>query len=307
MSLHLEISPKYRRAVTPGEKLRKEIDERRAHSPAGFGTCGRRFNSDLTIAPGVGRYNLLSDESSLLLHSPSLSKRGYVSSFSSKAPKFSPEKDLGVPGPNSYSLEQFSCVSGGITGRPGSPSRPSAAFVASGQGRVPYPAPNLYPGPASYSIKPEVGSSPFLEKMQSSSFVSSTKRDSFIVANYIPSPGAYTLPSPQSCGIHSDTSWSRSSFSRFQQRKDGVPGPGQYFFPERSAVFDDPQRSMRTSGRYRGRYCGKQSERNKPTPPTFGAERDRFKRSFVGPLEEIGRLPGPGTHFHSSFHPSFNH
>ena len=62
-------------------------------------------------------------------------------------------------------------------------SKPTSAFVPSGRGRVPYPDPALtkrnIPGPLDYAPKGEYNP-PLLTNKPSFTFISKSKRDSFL-------------------------------------------------------------------------------------------------------------------------------
>lgn len=269
----------------------------RLPSREGFGTSSTRFDTNASFTPGVGSYNVTPEyQSALLIESPSVSRRGYKGSFGSKTPKFPPTLDSGVPGPNSYSLDATSIASVGLS-RASSPTR-SAAFTPSGKGRVPFPDPQPIPGPNSYSPKENPGVSPLLQNKPSSTFLSHSKRDSFIRVSETPSPVAYHPGfHPPKEHVQSDIQWSKSPQTRFQDlgKDNRVPGPQRYFNPELDAQLFDSNRSLRSCGSYRGPYVGKQSERGTALP-TFGVDKDRFKHSFCGRLDLIAEIPGPGAY-----------
>lgn len=325
------ISPRFERSQSPPQSRGSHLQENsldrqsQTQSRGGFGTSSGRFESHATFTPGVGRYNLTPEhQSSLLIESPSVSKRGFKGSFASKTPKFSPTRDSGVPGPNSYSLERTSISSAGSPGSPGSRaqgSTHSAAFSPSGKGRVPFPDPNPYPGPNSYVLHENPGVSPLLLYKASSSFISQSKRDSFMRKSDTPSPVTYKpgFPVEKIEGFRSDIQWSKSPSIRFQDlgKDNAVPGPQRYFNPAVDAVLYSPERSLRSIGKstnyssimyltrygmhdslgtYRGPYVGKQSERA-PILPTFGVTKDRFQGSFCGNLADAAEKPGPGQYY----------
>jgi hypothetical protein len=269
----------------------------RLPSRGGFGVSTNRFDTNATFTPGVGSYNITPEnKSSLLVDSPSLSRRGYRGSFGSKTPKFPPTLDSGVPGPNAYSIEATSMVSASQS-RGSSPNR-SAAFTPSGKGRIPFPDPQPTPGPNSYLPKDNPGVSPLLANKGSATFLSHSKRDSFIRISHTPSPAAYSPQlSPGKELPQGDIQWSKNPQGRFQDlgKDNKVPGPQRYFNPELDAKLYSPNSSLRTSGAYRGTYIGKQSEHG-VVPPTFGTDSDRFKHSFCGRLDLIAEIPGPGAY-----------
>eukprot|EP01031_Cornospumella_fuschlensis_P034088 gene34088-41261_t len=175
----------YDRQPTPGQKLRREISSRQSLTRDGFGCSSQRFGSpELTSTPGVGSYTV-EKEDSLVLHSPSLSKKGYVSSFVSKSSRMAPVyRNLGIPGPAAYDthVDEISYIPD---------KRPSTAFKASGNGRVPFPAPNKVPGPNAYKINHDPGRSPLLTNKTSATFASKSKRDSLFKVNDVPKAGKY--------------------------------------------------------------------------------------------------------------------
>lgn len=286
------MNPNFLSEPSEGSRIKTAIESRRNH--AGFGSRTTRFDNDpLTITPGVGSYNTF-DETSLVLKSPSLSKKGYGNSFVSKSPKLSAFTDTrGFPGPNSYSIHNNS-----IATPSDSLLRPSSAFLPCGNGRVPFPPPNKVPGPNSYEINPDPGSPKLMKYKKSSMFLTKTKRNSFLRVNDIPGIGKYTPNLLPYSGSNADIVWSKGSFTRFQDlgKDNKVPGPQRYFDPDREAN-EAARKTLRTSGTYRGRYIGKQSEKEIQNTTTFGADMDRFKHSAMGRLDLIAQLPGPGAYF----------
>lgn len=282
----------YDRQPTPGAKLRKDLTTRRSVTRDGFGSGSQRFTTELTISPGVGSYDIQDlENSSLLLGSPSISKKGYTTSFRSKSPRLSPaHKNPGVPGPASYDTRatEISHLAGGD-------KRPSTAFVSSGNGRVPFPPPNKVPGPCAYLINHDPGRSPLLLKKTSATFESKTRRDSIFKVNDVPAAGRYVLPTPYNA--LGDLQWTRSSFVRFQDigKDNNVPGPQRYFNPKNEEEYF-PRHTLRSSGTYRGQYAGKLQQKGHAMP-TFGTDPDRFKNSTFGRLDLKGLLPGPGAYY----------
>lgn len=311
----------------------KSRSEQRQKVKAVFGSATDRFSEYLTPVPGVGRYNLEVDgESNLLKKSPSISKRGYVASFVSKAPKLSFIEDKGTPGPCSYDIYQ-----GTLSVPPEGEGRPMTAFIPSGNGRVPFPPPNKVPGPAAYHIHPDPGTSPLLRYKPSATFESKSKRESFIQINDVPSAAKYKphlvspnalsspprrirtmngdlAPPPGEAPRHTpgspiplsepkiplkgDIVFYKSTYTRFQDigKDNKVPGPQQYFTDSMEEDYF-PEKTLRSCGTYHGKYVGKlQSEKRRP-PHTFGADLDRFKDSVYGRLDLKAQIPGPGTYF----------
>lgn len=269
----------------------------RLPSREGFGISSNRFDTHATYTPGVGAYNVTPEyQSALLIESPSVSRKGYKGSFGSKTPKFPPSLDSGIPGPNSYSIEATSLAGSIHATRASSPPR-SAAFSPSGKGRVPFPDPQPIPGPNSYYPR-DPAISPLLVQKGSSTFLSQSKRDSFIRTSETPSPAAYTpLLSPGKEHAKGDIQWSKSPQIRFRDlgKDNFVPGPQRYFNPELDAKLFSPAKNARSCGSYRGPYIGKQSEHG-IVLPTFGTDQDRFKHSFCGRLDLIAEIPGPGAY-----------
>jgi hypothetical protein len=316
-------------------KMRKLVQSRQGSpvSPSVFGSSTDRFIPQPNLSPGVGRYNLeISGESNMIKTSPSLSKRGYVSSFVSKAPKLPVLEDKGVPGPCSYDIYQSS-----LSQTSDSLQHPSTMFIPSGNGRVPFPPPNNVPGPAAYSPNADPGHSPLLTCKPSATFLSETKRNSFLYVNDIPSAAKYkpylvsvdrlsspprrartangdlALPpgSPVSRAVGSpipiedpripingDVTFWKSTYLRFQDvgKDNKVPGPQRYFTDNMLEEYF-PAKSLRSSGTYRGKYMGKLQAAKAKAPHTFGADLDRFKDSVYGRLDLIAQIPGPGTYF----------
>ncbi len=314
--------------------LVKSRSEQRKNVNAAFGATTERFVEQLTIVPGVGRYNLndVNGESNLIKRTPSLSKRGYVASFVSKAPKLSFIEDKGTPGPCSYDIYQ-----GTLSVSPAGEGRPMTAFIPSGNGRVPFPPPNKVPGPAAYVIHPDPGTSPILRAKASATFESKSKRESFIKINDVPSaakykphlvppdalsspprrirtvngdlappPGEPPLRAPGSplpisepkIPLKGDIVFYKSTYTRFQDigKDNKVPGPQRYFTDSMEKDYF-PEKELRSSGTYRGKYIGKLQGEKKRPPHTFGADLDRFKDSVYGRLDLKALIPGPGTYF----------
>lgn len=281
----------YERQPTPGQKMRKDITLRRSSSRGGFGTSSDRFGCDLTITPGVGSYDLVdSERSSLLLDSPSISKKGFTTSFRSKSPRVAPvHKNPGIPGPASYntSVMELSHISS---------SNLSPAFIPSGKGRVPFPPPNKVPGPCAYSPNSDPGRSPLLRNKPSSTFESKSKRDAIFKANDFPIVGTYEVGVPKK--PIGDLQWTKSAYIRFQDlgRDNKVPGPQRYF-SDRNFEEYFPRNTLRSSGTYRGGYVGKQQQKSRPVLSTFGVEANRFRNSTFGRLDLRAGQPGPGSYY----------
>jgi hypothetical protein len=294
---------KNRPATTPEIK--------RASSRDGFGVSTLRFDSSATITPGVGAYNISPEfRSPLSIESPSISKRGYKGSFGSKSPKFEPYHDSGVPGPNAYTLDQFSI---GVTGspRPSSPSPPrSACFspTTKERGRIPFPDPNPYPGPNAYLIHPHPGISPLLVHKGNATFLSKSKRDSFIQPSATPSPVHYhpyenKLFDPLQ-SVLGDTQWSKSSYHRFSDlgRDNLVPGPDRYFNPNHNEQYQQEkqqEKSLRTVGNYRGQYLYKHSLKSKQQFSSFGIPKNRFQNSIFSIVDHKSFIQAFGRTTHT--------
>lgn len=309
--MSITLSPK----ETDAMRMRRMVQSRQdLHSPSAFGCRTDRFKDELTGSPGVGQYNL--DKSTLLKDTPSLSKKGYVASFVSKAPKLSFIVDKGTPGPCSYDIYTDT-----MAPSPDALTRPSTAFIPSGDGRVPFPPPNKVPGPAAYSPHEDPGS-PFLRAKTSATFSSKSKRESFIQINDVPhgltyeaflvdmkrlsSPAKITRDGPDSPArkepyipFNTDIQFYKSTYTRFQDvgRDNKVPGPQRYFDEDAEKKYYHPQPSLRSVGNYQGRYCGKIHQKVVNPVHTFGADKDRFKDSAFGRLDLKALIPGPGSYF----------
>ncbi len=86
----------------------------------------------------------------------------------------SENKDIvNVPGPGSYEL-------GGLMLRASTTGGGGADFANGSRGRIPFDLGPLTPGPATYSINYDPGRPKLLEAKNSSTFVSVSKRESFI-------------------------------------------------------------------------------------------------------------------------------
>jgi hypothetical protein len=285
----------YKRQQTAGEELRNHVRLQRENSSDGFGSRIDRFNENqLTVTPGVGKYQ--TTNRSLVLESPSISKKGYGVS---KAPKLSSFFQSGAPGPCSYSPKMTSI--GDIEDNP----KPWTAFIESGKGRVPFAAPNKVPGPCAYKINHDPGVPILLKKKKSFYFESRERRSKFLDVNDIPPPLTYQHAIKQLEGPKHDVQWSRSNFIRFSElgKDNEVPGPEKYFKENLEEEYF-PRKSLRTSGGYRGRYLGKLQDTPKRPPTTFGADFERAKGRFLGRLDLKAEIPGPGQYFdelHSSF------
>eukprot|EP01039_Chlorochromonas_danica_P001022 gene1022-1108_t len=301
-SSHSGVLFSYSREPTPGAKLRQSLSSRQNTRREGFGSTEQRFAQELTFAPGAGTYDPLDVEhSTLVLGSPSLSKKGYIPTFRSKSPRLSsPYRNVGNPGPATYDfhLSDISYVSP-------NEKRPTTAFMPSGRGRVPFPPPNPVPGPNAYTILDNPGQSPILKKKPNSIFESKTGRDGIFKTNDVPAPGSYQQPdSPLSARLSGDVQWTRSAAVRFTElgKDNKVPGPQRYFDPRNEEEYF-PRKSLRSSGAYRGKYLGKLQQKG-PVLSTFGVQVDRFKNGAFGRLEQKRELPGPGAYFHDGNGPS---
>jgi hypothetical protein len=248
---------------------------------------------ELTATPGVGKYNL--SDRSMELKTPSVSKKGYGVSIAAKLPIFA---DTGVPGPCSYSPKMVGV--GDVDTR-----RVSTAFLPSGNGRVPFPAPNKVPGPNAYEINHDPGTPALLKKKKSFYFESTERRGKFLDVNDIPPPLSYDAFKPLPGPKH-DVEWSRSSHKRFDGLfpDNKVPGPERYFQDIREEE-NFPRKSLRTAGSYRGRYLGKLQDNARRPPTTFGADHERAKGWFLGRLDLKAQIPGPGEYFEGGLHSSF--
>lgn len=265
----------------------------------GFGTCSARFKSDITDVPGPGAYSKV--EGQLIKKTPSLSKKGFGNAFVSKTNKIIPEPDSMTPGPGAYDIKGIDHVV----------MKPTPAFVKSGRGRVPYPDPALtkkyIPGPLDYS--PVVTSDlnpPLLVRKSSASFISASGRQSFLARNNgVPGAGKYRS---ETSGVKPVPTffWSRSTYKRFQSMgmDNKVPGPGAYF-DERNRKKTERE-SLESNGRSSGVYrevqwLGKQNDDPVEALHTFGADKDRFKHSFMGRLDLKAEIPGVGSYDLPSF------
>mmetsp|Transcript_28708 Transcript_28708/g.39403 ORF Transcript_28708/g.39403 Transcript_28708/m.39403 type:complete len:1855 (+) Transcript_28708:3-5567(+) len=294
----LNYSYNEQRSQTP---LRRFQETRNALSPQkGFGSAVLRFGPDeLFPNPGVGQYNIdpPPDEnnnyrSSLLSTSPSLSQKGFGTSFLSKTPQITPFVDRKVPGPASYDIKTFSLVSNHNTGK--------NAFTPSKKGRVPWNEPNPYPGPSDYYINWDPGNSPFMERKKSSTFCSTTARDSFFdKQSPAPGPATYNIGVSSLSGNH-DMVWSRKSIDRFDHigKDNEVPAPTRYFDDRHDYIIEKSHSSLRAVGtnNFSGKSLGKQNEKPIVAMHTFGADKDRFKNSIFGRLDLAAEIPAPGCY-----------
>jgi hypothetical protein len=191
---------------TSNLKFMKEKKLKQLSGNAGFGSKTIRFIDNDNLSPCVGTYSLSSD-SPLLKVSPSLSNRGYISSLVSRAPQIQPFKDYGVPGPSDYNpSKSFADIDS---------TRPTTSFMASGNGRVPFPSPNPYPGPSDYYVNFDPGNSPIILNKSSSNFASRSKRSSIYVDRpYIPPVGNYNLEK-EILSPKRDVQWSRYIYCVF--------------------------------------------------------------------------------------------
>jgi hypothetical protein len=241
-------SPSRRSASIPGRWEAVVLDK--TPIKKGFGATSTRFSNNMNDIPGPGAYS--NNETPLLAKSPSLSKKGYGNAFLSKSEKgfIPPSGDM--PGPGHYDIKGMDHIE----------LKPSQAFIKSGRGRVPYPDPALtkknIPGPASYQVKHEYNP-PLLVSKSSATFVSKSKRDSFLarhkyviclnpvlnvsglsdivyyvlcimcyvlcVSSGVPAPGKYKLDDGE-LSTAQTFFWSRSTYKRFQDlgMDNKVPG-----------------------------------------------------------------------------------
>jgi hypothetical protein len=196
---------------------------------SGFSSSTSRFQLDeITSNPGVGTYE--TNKSSFLQKSPSFSSKGFGNSFLSKTPQITPFQDLGNPGPSQYNIRSFS------DSPPKSKRRPTTSFIASGNGRIPFPPPNSNPGPSDYYINFDPGRSQILLKKESATFSSVTDRNSvFDQVTVAPPPGKYRVEKADKFfkKAEGDIDWSRGGAreERFNHigKDNHVPPPNTYF------------------------------------------------------------------------------
>eukprot|EP01038_Epipyxis_sp_PR26KG_P008481 gene8481-11464_t len=262
---------------------------------SGFGSTTTRFPFDTKTSscnPGVGTYTLIpSHSTTLLLDSPSISKKGKGNGFASKTIKLKPVVDSGVPGPNAYKIQSI-----GESEKSINSNRPSTAFVSSGKGRVPFDPPKPVPGPSDYYINYDPGRSKILTNKTSATFASKSLRDSmYDVVSPAPPVGKYNVLESPKISVLVDFS-KNANFVRFDHigKDNEVPGPHRYF--DDREVLEVKRKSLRTVGNYKGKLLGKLNERPSTVMHTFGADKDRFKNSVFGRLDLKALIPGPGTY-----------
>lgn len=116
----------------------------------------------------------------------------------------------------------------------------------------------------------------------------------------VPNAGKYNLSGTETVPIPAFF-WSRSTYKRFQNMgmDNKVPGPGAYFDKKINEKREEEflKSNARVVGALRGvKYLGKQNDKPVSAIHTFGADKDRFKHSFMGRLDLKAEIPGPGSY-----------
>lgn len=150
-------------------------------STKGFGVRTERFdNSHINDRPGPGYYDKPIDgkSCSMILNTPSLSRKGLGNAFVSKSVQLEDREKYKhfIPGPGAYNAKRLPSVK----------SCPS--FNRGSEGRVPFAIGPKTPGPCDYKIHPNPGVPILLKNKISATFASVSKRESFL-ENFSDAPG----------------------------------------------------------------------------------------------------------------------
>jgi hypothetical protein len=196
----------------------KPPKRRKKPEQKGFGSTDKRFQSVLSEVPGPSSYpNLYEDV--MVRRSPSVSKKGFLSSKAPQRPDgFSPD----TPGPGHYSIPGIGTVK--LTGAG------TAAFLPNGQnGRIPFDKPHDYPGPLAYEVnydsKLTTWAPVSLRRLSSASIRSGSNRESFLKCfSDSPGIGEYNVSDTKTT-VQKAALWSKSTLPQRADILDNkVPG-----------------------------------------------------------------------------------
>jgi hypothetical protein len=142
----------------------------------GFGSRAQKLKQQVSDVPGPGFYqkNLTQNDSELLKHSASLSKKGFSNAFVSKSDRL---RDVvtnkNIAGPGHYTPKSVDEI---FTDKSG------AIFAQSGKGRVPYEDPlrdGLRAGPGQYRVTADFVPA-YIRHKPTAAMRSGSKRESFL-------------------------------------------------------------------------------------------------------------------------------
>eukprot|EP00607_Mallomonas_marina_P007248 CAMPEP_0182417048 /NCGR_PEP_ID=MMETSP1167-20130531/1460_1 /TAXON_ID=2988 /ORGANISM="Mallomonas Sp, Strain CCMP3275" /LENGTH=390 /DNA_ID=CAMNT_0024590329 /DNA_START=209 /DNA_END=1381 /DNA_ORIENTATION=- len=292
---------KLSKSTTPSVPSKWEpVELTHSLSQEGFGSKSGRFapaNPLLEELPGPAMYKNTND---FIIRSPSVSKKGYGSAFTSTAPKLDRSAALGPggvavvisralsPGPGDYDPPS-SPIKKASTNIKGSPT-----FIPSKEDRKPYIDPlHSGLGPGAYNLR-KFSSSRGKER-KSATYKSVMPRGAFLINNSgVPPVGSYES-SDMLPRVEQEIQWAaRREGEREGKRTcmfdcdESIPGPGRYFQDEEK----ETKNTLRSVGSFSGSLRPQPSFTSSARPKTM--DDSRFKNSYLGRLDLSASLPGPG-------------